>query len=363
VKLLQGYVLREHWAPFAVNLAVLTAALLVGNVFKFADLVIAKGVSPFDILRLLLYLIPNLMIFTVPVACLVSMVQAFGRLSTDYELIAMRASGIAPIRLAAPLLTVALVISGLMLALSDRVVPEAHLAFRRQLKLIGVKRPTAYIEAGTFIKDFPPYVIFVYEVEGRTMHHVRIYEPKPQGPTRTIVANRGEFQSVDRARGVQLNLYDGTMDEWDPAHPGSLYKVSFGSYAMRLSADADAAGRVSKKLKEMTLAELAAERQRMAADGIDAVPIDVELHGKIAASFAALVFVVFGLALGLGAHHHERLITFVWVLAIFLAYYLGVITMSAIALKGWIVPWAAAWLPNLVGLAAGGAMLARLARA
>ncbi|MBI3323998.1 MAG: LptF/LptG family permease [Candidatus Omnitrophica bacterium] len=362
MRLLQSYVLREHWSPFAVTLSGLTAALLVGNMVKFAELVIAKGVSVLDILRLLLYLVPYLLIFTVPMACLIAMVLAFGRLSSDYELIAMRASGFAPIRLAVPILTVALVISAAMLLLNDRVVPAAHLAFRRQLKAIGIKRPTAYLEAGTFIKDFPPYVIFVYEVEGRIMYHVRIYEPTPQGSTRTIVASRGEFESIDQGRGVQLNLHEGTMDEWDPTHPGSLYKVSFETYSMRLAADTAAANRMAKKLKEMVFAELLQERQRMAADGIDSLPIEMELHGRIASSFATVIFVLFGLALGLSAHHHERLVTFVWVLAIFLAYYLGAIGVDAIAPSGWMSAWLVAWLPNLVGLAIGGVVLARTAR-
>ena len=49
------------------------------------------------VLRLLLDLIPSLLSFTVPIATLIAMVMAFGRLSSDYELIAMRASGVAPV--------------------------------------------------------------------------------------------------------------------------------------------------------------------------------------------------------------------------------------------------------------------------
>ncbi|MBI3323628.1 MAG: LptF/LptG family permease, partial [Candidatus Omnitrophica bacterium] len=61
MKLLRTYVLKEHIGPFLVTLGGLTAALLVGNILKFAELVIAKGVSVFDILRLLIYLIPSLL--------------------------------------------------------------------------------------------------------------------------------------------------------------------------------------------------------------------------------------------------------------------------------------------------------------
>lgn len=362
MKILRTYLLKEHLGPFVVTLGGLTVVMLVGNIIKFAELVIAKGVSLWDILRLLLYLIPYLFSFTIPMACLIAVVLAFGRLSTDYELIAMRASGIAPARLIFPLLVVGLLISGGVLTLNDRVIPAAHLAFRRQLKAIGIKSPTAYLEAGTFIKEFVPYVIFVYQIEGKTLSHVRIYEPKPQGPTRTIVASRGEFEPLPGEAGVRLTLYHGTVDEWDPERPGSLYKVSFGTYAINLSSDAEARKRVGKKLKEMTLHELTQERPRIVAEGIDALPVDLELHHRMASSFATLVFIMFGLGLALGFHHHERLVTFVWVLGVFTVYYLTDIGLNAVALKGWLPAWLAMWLPPLTGLLIGGAILAKAVR-
>jgi len=97
MKILRTYILREHVGPFVVTLSGLTVVLLIGNIIKLAELVIAKGVSIWDILRLLIYLIPYMLTFTVPLACLIAMVMAFGRLSADYEVIAIRASGIAPL--------------------------------------------------------------------------------------------------------------------------------------------------------------------------------------------------------------------------------------------------------------------------
>jgi lipopolysaccharide export system permease protein len=362
MKILRTYVLREHAGPFVVVLSGLTAVLLIGNVIKFAELVIAKGVSLLDILRLLIYLIPSILGFTIPMACLIAMVMAFGRLSTDYEFIAMRASGVAPARLVLPLLTTALLISGAVYFLNDRVAPASHLAFRRQLKAIGIKRPTAYLEAGTFIKDFAPYIIFVYQVEGKRLVDVRIYEPQERGPTRTIVADRGEFESLPDERGVRLKLSDGTMDEWDPLRPGSLYKVAFRTYAMTLGVDPNAMERLGKKLKEMTVRELVRERRRLTAEGIDPLPINLEWHRRSASSFSAWVFALFGLVLGLGAHHHERLVTFVWVLGLFMAYYLASVGMNAVALKAWLPAWVAMWLPNLAASVIGGVLLARTVR-
>ena len=362
MRILRTYILREHVAPFLVTISGLTAVLLVGNIIKFAELVIAKGVSPFDILRLLLYLIPYMLSFTIPMACLIAIILAFGRLSTDFELIAMRASGVAPIRLVFPMLVVGLMISVGLLIVNDRVVPASHLAFRRQLKAIGIKRPAAYIEEGTFIKEFTPYIIFVYQVEGQKLDNVRIYEPQPAGPTRTIIAERGAFEPMPDKRGVQLKLFDGTIDEWDPAHPGSFYKVAFATYTMALHTDQGGGGREHKKLLEMTLKELNRERRLLKKDGVGTMPVSLELHRRVASSFAVVVFILFGLALGLRLHHHERLISYVWILGIFILYYLGSIGMNALALKNWLRPGLAMWVPNFVGAAVSGVMVLKAVR-
>ena len=115
--------------------------------------------------------------------------------------------------------------------------------------------------------------------------------------------------------------------------------------------------RIGKKLKEMSFKELGIERQRLQAEGIDALPVSLELHRKLAFSFATLMFVAFGLSLGLSLHHHERLVIFVWVLGWSMAYYLATIGLNAIALKGWAPPWLAMWTPNFAGGAFAGLRL------
>ena len=363
MKILRDYLLREHVSPFFVTLGGMTAVLLIGNILRFAELVIAKGVNPLDLIRLLLYLVPYLLIFTIPVACLLALVLALGRLNTDFELIAVRASGVSPARFVTPLLVVGLLMSGLVLVINDHVVPQAHLAFRRQLKAIGVKQPTAYLEAGTFIKEFPPYVIFVYNIQGQKLQEVRIYEPQPNGPTRTIIADWGEFERLPGKQGVALKLHSGTVDEWDVQNPGSFYKVAFTVYTMNLRAGpSDDPERVGRKLKEMGFRDLTGESNRLAAEGIETLPVALELHRRIAASFAPLLFIVAGLIVGLRQHHHDRLATFMWVLAIFVTYYLGTIGMNALALKGWPPAWLAMWMPNLLSFLVGGILLMRAIR-
>ena len=64
MRLLRTYILKEHLGPLGATLGALTTVLLLGHIIKFAELVIAKGVSFIDIIRLLIYLIPYMLTFT-----------------------------------------------------------------------------------------------------------------------------------------------------------------------------------------------------------------------------------------------------------------------------------------------------------
>ena len=348
MKILRTYLLKEHLGPFLISLGVFTCVLLLGNLVKLADLVVNKGVGLDYLLRFILYLVPFLCSYTIPMALLTAILLAFGRLGQDNELTAIRASGISLWRLTGPVVVVGLVMSLVMMSLNDRLIPWAHFASRRMLKEIGLRRPGALFEAGTFIKEFKPYIIFVYRIDGNKLTKVRIYEPQPGRTTRTIIAERGEFVPVPEKQVVRLKLLDGSSDEFDPQNPQTLYKSFFKTYFLTLSLAEGPPGRsLEKKPKEMTLAELRAEIDKLRLSGIDPLPLHLEYHSKIAFSFACLGFIIMGLPLGLLTKRGETLIGFALSVVVFVWYYLFMLGANALAVKQWLPPAWAVWLPNL----------------
>ena len=351
MKILRSYILREHIGPFVMAMTVFTFMLLVGNLVKLADLIINKGVGFSYVWRFFLYLIPFLLSYTIPMAMLTATLLAFGRLSQDNELTALRATGVSFWKLIVPCLCTAVVASLFLIVLNDRILPETHLASRKMLKELGLKRPTAYLEPGTFIKDFPPYVLFVYGIDGNQLSQVRIYEPQPGRPTRTIVAEHGEFVSLPEQEQVRLKLIDGSSDEADRQNPAIVYKASFKTYFITLNlGKAGASKTLEKKPREMSFAELRALITRLNEERIDPTPLWLEYHKKIAQSFSPIVFILIGLPLALLARRGERLIGFGLSLIVFVVYYLLLLGANALALKNLLTPQVAMWLPNaLVG--------------
>ena len=349
MRILRTYILKELFQPTIMGLVLFTFVLLIGNLVKLADLLINKGVSILAILQMFGLLIPSLLSYTVPMAALTGTLLAFGKLSSDREILAMKASGISLLPIVAPVLVVGLILSLGLISINDRLVPWTHYATRQLLQEIGIRNPTAFLEAGTFIKEFKPYILFVYQVDGNKLTKVRIYEPREGRPTRTVVAERGEFIPIPAERRVVLKLFDGTADEPDPKDPTKFYKLEFLTYAMNLILKEGRDPKtLSRKPKDMSLLQLEEEGRRLESEGIDSAPLKIEASSRIAMAFSPLAFMVIGLPLGITTRRAQKSIGLGLSVLIFLGYYLFLILGQALAQKGILNPSPAAWMGNSI---------------
>jgi len=160
--ILRNYILKECLQPFVMALSVLTSVFLLGYLPQLANKVINDGVSLTAMSQVFLYYIPILLGYTLPIACLVTVILAFGQMSAGNEILAIRASGIHLRRLLAPLMVVGFCLSLVVYILNDRIIPEAYDAQTRILQETGSQNPTAILEACSFINAFDKYIIFIY---------------------------------------------------------------------------------------------------------------------------------------------------------------------------------------------------------
>jgi len=348
MRILRDYILKEFFHSFSLSIIVFTFVLLVGNIIQLADMVINKGVDIISILRLFLYLIPWLLSFTLPIASLTGVILTFGRLSSDGELTAMKASGVSLFRMSFPILMLGIIFSFTAFFLNDQVSPNASFASRRVIKEIGMKRPTAYLEEGTFIRGFENYIIFIYEIRGNKFKNIRIYQPQEGKPTRTIIAESGEIATTPEKNIVELRLYNGTSEEPSPTDPGNFYKLNFKTYYMTLDLSKILKKeKIQKKTREMTVNELNKEIERSLSQKIDPVPLYVEIYKKINMSIASFVLVLIGVPLGITAHRSEKSIGFGISLILFAVYWGSFLGGVAMALKGVFPPLWAVSAPNI----------------
>lgn len=369
MRILRNYFLKEFIVPFMLSLGVLIFVMLLGNLIKLVELIITKGVNFLSVFKLFVFLIPYLLTYVIPIAVLSSVMLSLGRLSSDNEILAIRASGINIFRFISPLMVIGLTLSLFLIILNDRVIPKAHFATRKTLIDIGIKNPTAAIEAGTFIDSFQNYVLFVYSIEKNKqtgerniLNNVRIYEPQGKDkPSRTIVARRGEFVSLPEKKTVKLKLIDGTSDEPDPNKPGEFFKLNFKTYYMTLNLSGqNEKGELEKKPKDMTIRELKEQIEKLNSQSIETAPLLTQLHQKLALAFSSLVFILVASPLAIITHRREKALNLGFAFLIVVLYYLLLIGFESLSLQGRLPPALSVWMPNIIFSLLGVTLLAKL---
>lgn len=348
MRIIRNYVLGECILPFFLALGVLTCVFLLGNLIQLAHLVINKGVNLGTIGKVFLLYVPVLLGYTLPIACLISVILAFSRLSADNEILAIRANGIHIRRLLTPLFFIGAILSLIILILNNKVIPYAHHEQRMMVKNLGSKNPTALLEPGVFIHNFDGQILFIHRIEDNRLYNVTIYQPQPDDkPTRTIIAKRGEFSQVPGKQQILLKLLDGTSDEPNLKNPNNFYKLNFDTFFMTLDIAQDNKV-IEKKPKSMTLYELAQEKQRREKLLMKTTDLDTEFYRKITWSFSALIFVLLGFPMAVITNKRERTANVMLAVVCAAAYYLLSLGCQALSLENVAPASIIMWVPNII---------------
>src|SRR4030042_1817280 len=105
-KILFSYLLKEILPVFFTSLFVLTSILLLGKMAPMAELLLTRGLSFGSILQLVVFVLPHLLLFALPMATLMGTLLTYTRMAKDREILAIKASGISFYQLLPPAILV-----------------------------------------------------------------------------------------------------------------------------------------------------------------------------------------------------------------------------------------------------------------
>ncbi|MBF0570508.1 MAG: LptF/LptG family permease [Candidatus Omnitrophica bacterium] len=344
---MRNYILKECLQPFTLSICVLTSVFLLGYLPQLANKVINNGVSLTAMSQVFLCYIPILLGYTLPIACLITVILAFGHMSSENEILAMRASGIHLFRLLNPLIIVGIALCLAVYILNDRIIPKAYEAQTRILQETGSQDPTAILEPGSFINAFDKYIIFIYRIEGDLLYGVRIYQPAPNKPTRTIIAQQGEFVHVPGKDQLMLKLIDGTSDEPNLQNPNNFYKLNFQTSFITMDLSKKNV-KTEKKSKAMTLRELSGKIQSLKKLSIDPSPLVAEYHRRMAWSLSPLLFILLGFPFAAITHRRAKSANLLYALLFAAPYYIVSLACQGMASQNVFNPILLMWAPNAV---------------
>jgi len=348
VRILDRYVIRQTLWPAMLGLMVFTFLLIIPTVLRSTEELVAKGVPARVIGTLMLTLLPSALGLAIPMALLLGLLIGFGRLSADREWVAMQACGVSLARMLWPVGVLAGAATAATLYVLLAALPQANQAFREIMFRILSERAEGEVRPRVFFDAFPGATLYVRELpSGGGWKDVFLATGGEGQPEAVHVAKRGRVL-IDRAqRRVEIVLEQGvthTVGEGDSYRPSSWTQSILSVDPENIFPKAGPA----KGEREMSIAELRTRIADRASRGESTVGAQVEVQKKFSIPAACLVLGLFGLALGASHRRDGKLSSFVIGIIVIFVYYVLLENSSNLAKGGFVSPWIAAWLPNVV---------------
>lgn len=354
--LLQRQIFKEIVNLFLLGVGVLLTLILISRAVQMRDLFLGLDLGLLDTVLLFAYMTPLFLMLVIPIACMLSVFLTFLRMSTDRELVALRAGGINIYQmLPAPLLfSVLCMLLTLWVSLHWLAWGMGH--FRETVLDIANTRARIVVQPGVFNNDFPNLVLFARQVSPRDGEMAQVLVDDRSHPERhmTILAPMGRIDTDPQRGELVFRLHDGKIYTTD--NKGSSV-LAFDGYTVRLPLDS-----LFKNLdlgevrpREMSWSELSSitREEALQRDVNYANKLDVERQKRWAYPMACIALTLFVLPLAAAFEGLHRQIGLVLALGMFFVYYslmsLGFSTGEA----GTIPPVIGLWAPNVLFLCLG----------
>ncbi len=258
------------------------------------------------------YLALSLLTPAIPIAFLLAVLLGIGRLSTDGEIMAMRAAGLSSRQILRPVLACGFALFFLGVGINSYLTPWGTKMFRYELFRISNTKVMSTLKEGTFMEGFFDLMLYADEIDpkGSRLNRVFIYDSRNESNPTTVVANRGQIVpnqvGTDGTPGVVLKLWDGKIYRSNPLT--SLVEViDFKIYDIFLSLPTAKVVGVERPMT-MDISELrhrirdlqGKHRPGMEEEDFkESNRLKMELWSRFSMAFACVVFAVLGMAFGI----------------------------------------------------------------
>jgi len=297
------YIFRTTFSAFVVVLVSLTAVIWVTQALRDFDLMTSQGQTILVFVGITGLIVPLLVLVIAPIALLIAVAHVLNKLSTDSEIIVMNAAGMSPWILFRAFMTVALVVSLMVAAISAYFAPQGLRMLRDWLTDVRANVVTNIVQPGRFTQIENGVTIYIRERRPNgQLAGIFLDDRRNPAERITVTAELGEV--IDNDKGTFLVLKSGVLqrhatDQRDPV------MVVFDRNAFDLSQFAGGPQAVTYSIRERYLWQL------ILPDPKDKFFIEqpgqfrAELHDRLMAPFYPIAFTVIAFAY-LGAPRTTR---------------------------------------------------------
>jgi lipopolysaccharide export system permease protein len=344
---LNKYLIKQALIPFIAGVSLFSFILLMDRAFQLFDFLIGKDVPLISVIGIFVYSLPFIMALTVPMGVLVSTIATYGRMSGDFEILAMRSLGINPLSLTKGFFLLAFGITIGMTFFNIYVLPESNFRLKQLYSEVSRARPTLHLLPEKFNEISKGYTLWAGTIDHSTseLGEIILKDDYPGEPTRIIYAEEGKMKVLGDS--ITFSLYSGETHIYDRKKPTEYRIINFNNYIVSVPLEEKRTRNVSRSYREMNLKQLMENARRVNVKRRKWRYL-LEAQKKFSIPFACLVFVLIGAPLGIqtkkgGLGNGITLSFFMFIL-----YYIILVGGEELCERGSLYPSLAMWLPNIV---------------
>lgn len=353
-QLIPKYIIKAVLPYMLLAVILLTAILFAQQASRFAELLLSIQI-PFSLVTdIAAALIPNALVFTLPMSVLAGTLIGFSRMGSDSELVAMSAAGVGTWRLLWPALLLGLLFTLCALYINLEASPQGARTLRRAVLRAAIVKLDSPVEPRSFYTEIPRYVVYVRDgdkAQGQ-WGRVFIFSKEGDGSTRLVTARSGRIDSAGETSELVLSDAEAAKLPGDSQQGERSYVAERLTQLRILFPTGRSALLARLRSEELSPEELdwsnLYERSRTATAPVEEREIKTLLHKRLALSFSTLVFALLGAALGLRVKKGGRALGALLSLLIMIAYYLLLLFGEQMARGGKLTPLFGAWMATCV---------------
>jgi len=360
MKILNRYLIKEFFPKFLTSLLVLTFILLMDQLFDLADLLLNKGAGLFNTVKLFLYVLPSLFMFTVPMAILSATVLLFSRMNEDNEITAIRTAGISTVGNMKPVLIVGFLISFIMIYFNSTITPVSNYKFKTLYYRILYKNPVMQFSEKNFVQ-VQNYDVYIRKItDDNILKGVLIYKWEEGLPTITT-AETAEM-AIAEGRGILFRLNNGKIFQENYKKPGDFIISSFSNNEMilQLNESTEFLNRNEGGVRQLP-SKVLLKKMKSLPDNIKNIYL-TEYHLRFALGLAGFLFIFVAGPVSMIAKKRAKSYGIAVMLGMIFIYYILLAAGITAGERNFLNPLVAVWIPNFTVGIAGIILIYRMAK-
>jgi lipopolysaccharide export system permease protein len=365
VNVLGRYLLREIVAPFVAGIALLFLMLFAMAFLQRVDVLLGSTVGVQDVARFTLYLAPQVLQQSMPIALLLGILLGVGRLSDDGEVTALHSLGVGPAQIIRGPLALAGLIGAVMLTFSFTVEPWGERAKIGLFNEVIKRNLSGDVKPGVFYDELSDLTLYAEEVDPQThqWRRVLLHDDRDKTSPLLVLAKEGGVNPAGEGQALRLLLGDGHVHRANAAGTDySLVEFERGDLVIGMGEAFFQKNRGSRWDRQFTPVELLEMGREAEERGENQLPYLMSFHRALGQAVSPVALALLGAPLAMSRRGRGKARGFVLTLATIVLYYALSRACENLGASGRLPVLLAGQLPNVVFLGLGLWSLRRMSR-